>query len=194
MKIKALLHAFTFLIAFLLAVPGQAAAAEGHDAGSFSAALKGLHISRAAPTPAVMALETTMILLKPDAIEKHLTGKVLDRFEVAGFVIRAIKMMQLDEAILREHYAHITHIPVFPALLAFMQRTPVIAMVLEGENCIAKVRELIGPTNSQAAAPGTIRGDFGENMMVNICHASDSAEAATTEIQRFFKDDEVFTF
>lgn len=139
-----------------------------------------------------MALETTMILLKPDAIEKRLTGKVLTRFEHAGFVIRAIKMMQLDEAILREHYAHITHIPVFPALLDFMRRTPVIALVLEGEDCIVKVRELLGPTNSQAAAPGTIRGDFGENMMVNVCHASDSAESAATEIQRFFKDGEVF--
>ncbi len=141
-----------------------------------------------------MALETTMILLKPDAIEKHLTGKVLARFEAAGFVIRAIKMMQLDEAILREHYAHIIDIPVFPQLLAFMQRTPVIAMVLEGENAITRIRELIGPTNSQAAAPGTIRGDFGENMMVNVCHASDSAESAATEIQRFFKDGEVFRF
>jgi nucleoside-diphosphate kinase len=141
-----------------------------------------------------MAHETTMILLKPDAIEKHLTGKVLARFEDAGFVIRAIKMMQLDEAILREHYAHIAHIPAFPALLDFMRRTPVIALALEGEDCIAKVRELLGPTNSQAAAPGTIRGDFGENMMVNVCHASDSAEAAATEIQRFFKDGEVFRF
>lgn len=141
-----------------------------------------------------MAIETTMILLKPDAIEKRLAGTVLARFEAAGFVIRAIKMMQLDEAILRQHYAHITHIPVFPQLLAFMQRTPVIAMVLEGEDAIAKIRELIGPTNSQAAAPGTIRGDFGENMMVNICHASDSTASAATEIRRFFKDGEVFAF
>ena len=141
-----------------------------------------------------MAIETTMILLKPDAIEKRLAGTVLARFEAEGFVIRAIKMMQLDEAILRQHYAHITHIPVFPQLLAFMQRTPVIAMVLEGEDAIAKIRELIGPTNSQAAAPGTIRGDFGENMMVNICHASDSTASAATEIRRFFKDGEVFAF
>ena len=141
-----------------------------------------------------MAIETTLILLKPDALEKKLTGKVLARFEDAGFTLRAIKMMQLDEAILREHYAHITHIPVFPALIAFMQRTPVIALVLEGENAIAAVRELIGPTNSKAAAPGSIRGDFGEDMMVNVCHASDSPESAATEIQRFFKPGEVFQF
>ncbi|MEI8038115.1 MAG: nucleoside-diphosphate kinase [Verrucomicrobiota bacterium] len=141
-----------------------------------------------------MAIETTLILLKPDALEKKLTGRVLARFEAAGFALRAIKMMQLDEAILREHYAHITHIPVFPQLIAFMQRTPVIALVLEGEDAIGKVRELIGPTNSKAAAVGTIRGDFGEDMMVNICHASDSPESAATEIQRFFKPDEVFAF
>ena len=135
-----------------------------------------------------MALETTMILLKPDAIEKHLTGKVLSRFEAAGFSIRAIKMMQLDEAILREHYAHIIDIPVFPALLTFMQRTPVIALVLEGENAIAAIRELIGPTDSQAAAPGTIRKEFAESIEAN------STASAAVEIQRFFKAGEVFAF
>ena len=141
-----------------------------------------------------MALETTMILLKPDAIAKNLTGKVLDRLADAGFVIRAIKMMQLDAAILHEHYAHIVHIPSFPQILAFMQSTPVIALVMEGEDVIARVRALLGPTNSKAAAPGTIRGDYGEDMMVNVCHASDSAEAAAAEIKRFFKDGEVFQF
>ncbi len=145
-------------------------------------------------TASGMACETTVILFKPDAIEKRLTGKVLSRFEEAGFVIRGIKMMQLDDTILREHYAHITHLPVFPALLAFMSRTPVIALVLEGEDAIARVRELLGPTNSLTAAPGTIRGDFGENMMINVCHASDSTESAAIEIRRFFKNAEVFGF
>lgn len=144
--------------------------------------------------PPPMALETTMILLKPDALAKNLTGKVLARFEDAGFVIRAIKMMQLDEAILREHYAHITHIPAFPAVIEFMTSAPVIALVLEGEDVIAKVRELLGPTNSAAAAPGTIRGDFGEDIMRNVCHASDSVEAAAAETKRFFKVGEVFSF
>jgi nucleoside-diphosphate kinase len=140
-----------------------------------------------------MAHETTVILLKPDAFEKHLAGKVIARLEDAGLVIRAIKMMRLDEAILREHYAHIVHLPVFPQLLAFMQRSPVIAMVLEGEDAVAKVRGLIGPTNSKDAAPGTIRGDFGEDMMINVCHASDSTASAAIEIRRFFSEDEVFT-
>ena len=141
-----------------------------------------------------MALETTLILLKPDAIEKHLSGKVLARFEEAGFVIRGIKMMPLDDTILREHYAHVADKPFFPEIVAFMSRTPVIALVLEGEDVIAKVRDLLGPTNSKAADPGTIRGDFGEDMMTNVCHASDSTEAAAAEIKRFFKAGEVFAY
>jgi nucleoside-diphosphate kinase len=82
--------------------------------------------------------------------------------------------------------------PFFPDIVAFMSRTPVIALALEGEEVIGKVRDLLGPTNSKAAAPGTIRGDFGEDMMVNVCHASDSPEAAAAEIKRFFKAGEVF--
>ena len=141
-----------------------------------------------------MALETTLILFKPDAIEKNLAGKVLARFQDAGFAVRAIKMMKLDDAILREHYSHIADKPFFPEIVAFMSKTPVIALALEGEDVIAKVRDLLGPTNSKAAAPGTIRGDFGEVMMINVCHASDSTEAAAAEIKRFFKDGEVFAF
>jgi nucleoside-diphosphate kinase len=153
-----------------------------------------LHIGISAPTASGMALETTLILFKPDAIEKNLTGKVLARFEDAGFIVRGIKMMKLDDAILREHYSHVADKPFFPEIVSFMSRTPVIALALEGENVIDKVRDLLGPTNSKAAAPGTIRGDFGEDVMVNVCHASDSAEAAAAEIKRFFKDGEVFAF
>lgn len=141
-----------------------------------------------------MSHETSLILFKPDAVSKNLTGKVLARFEEAGFRIRGIKMMQLDDAILREHYAHVADKPFFPEIVAFMSRTPVIALALEGEDVIAKVRDLLGPTNSQAAPAGTIRGDFGEDMMVNVCHASDSPEAAAAEIKRFFRDGEVFSF
>ncbi|MES2995669.1 MAG: nucleoside-diphosphate kinase [Verrucomicrobiota bacterium] len=139
-----------------------------------------------------MALETTLILFKPDAIEKNLTGKVLARFQDAGFTIRGIKMMQLDDAILREHYAHVADKPFFPGIVSFMSKTPVIALALEGEDAIAKVRDLLGPTNSKTAPVGTIRGDFGEDMMTNVCHASDSPEAAAAEIKRFFKDGELF--
>jgi len=141
-----------------------------------------------------MANETTLILFKPDAIEKNLTGNVLARFQDAGLTIRGIKMMQLDDAILREHYAHVADKPFFPDIVAFMRRKPVIALALQGEDAIARVRDLLGPTNSKAAPAGTIRGDFGEDMMTNVCHASDSPEAAVAEVQRFFRDGEVFTF
>lgn len=141
-----------------------------------------------------MATETSLILFKPDAIEKNLTGTVLERFQDAGFKVRGIKMMQLDEAILAEHYAHIADRPFFPEIVAFMSKTPVIALALEGEDVISRVRDLLGPTNSKEAALGTIRGDFGEDMMVNVCHASDSPEAAAAELKRFFKDGEVFAF
>jgi nucleoside-diphosphate kinase len=134
-----------------------------------------------------------LILFKPDAVEKKLVGPVLARFQAAGFKIRGIKMMQLDEEVLREHYAHIADKPFFPEIVAFMSKTPVVALALEGENVIAQVRDLLGPTNSKAAPAGTIRGDFGEDMMINVCHASDSPEAAAAELKRFFRDGEVFT-
>jgi len=141
-----------------------------------------------------MSTETSLVLFKPDAVEKRLVGPVLARFQAAGFRIRGIKMMRLDEATLHEHYAHITHLTVFPKIIDFMRQTPVVAVALEGENAIAAIRELLGPTDSKQAPPGTIRGDFGEDKMVNICHASDSPQAAAAELKRFFKDDEIFAF
>jgi nucleoside-diphosphate kinase len=145
-----------------------------------------------------MALETTLILFKPDAIEKNLTGQVLARFQAEGFVIRGIKMLALSDEILAEHYSHIADKPFFPSVREFMQETPVIALALEGENIIARVRDLLGPTDSTQAPAGTIRGDFGfkdtESKMRNVCHASDSVEAAEAEIKRFFQPGEVFKF
>ena len=141
-----------------------------------------------------MAKETTLILLKPDTIEKNLSGTVLERFLKQGLVIRGIKMMTLSDAILAEHYSHVADKPFFPEIVAFMQKTPVIAVALEGEDAIGRVRDLLGPTNSEEAPAGTLRGDLGENMMVNVCHASDSTESAAAEIKRFFNQDEVFSF
>ncbi len=145
-----------------------------------------------------MSSETSLILLKPDAIEKNLAGQVLARFQAAGFVIRGIKMMHLSDEILAEHYSHIADKPFFPAVRSFMQETPVIALALEGDDVIAAVRDLLGPTDSVAAAPGTIRGDFGfkdgDAKMRNVCHASDSVEAAQAELKRFFKDGELFAY
>jgi len=139
-----------------------------------------------------MSTQTTLILFKPDAIEKNLTGTVLSRFQAEGFSIRGIKMMQLDDAILAEHYAHVADKPFFPDIAAFMKRTPVIALALEGDDVISRVRDLLGPTNSQEAPKGTIRGDFGKDMMENICHASDGPDTAAVELKRFFKDGELF--
>jgi nucleoside-diphosphate kinase len=143
-----------------------------------------------------MALETTLILFKPDAVAKNLVGPVLARFDKAGFKIRGLKMMTLSDEILAEHYSHIADKPFFPDVRGFMQETPVIALALEGDDVIAKVRDLLGPTDSNAAAPGTIRGDFGDKggdaKMRNVCHASDGPEAAAAEIKRFFAEGEVF--
>ena len=141
-----------------------------------------------------MSLEITLILFKPDAVTKNITGQVLARFEGAGLKIRGLKMLRLPDALLREHYAHIASKPFFPEVQNFMQQTPVIALALEGENAVSRVRELLGPTDSKKAAKGTIRGDLGVDMMVNVCHASDSVEAAAEEVKRFFADGEVFRF
>ncbi|MEO8617711.1 MAG: nucleoside-diphosphate kinase [Luteolibacter sp.] len=145
-----------------------------------------------------MTPETTLILFKPDAVSKNITGTVLARFQAAGFLIRGIKMMHLSDEILAEHYSHIADKPFFPSVRSFMQEAPVIALALEGENVIAAVRDLLGPTDSMVAAAGTIRGDFGfkdaDAKMRNVCHASDSLEAAQAELKRFFKDDEIFTY
>ncbi len=145
-----------------------------------------------------MSSETTLILFKPDAVAKNLTGQVLARFQEQGFLVRGIKMMRLSDEILAEHYSHIAAMPFFPAVRSFMQETPVIALALEGENVIAAVRDLIGPTDSTQAAAGTIRGDFGfkdaDAKMRNVCHASDSPEAAAAELKRFFGNDEIFAY
>lgn len=137
--------------------------------------------------------ERTLIILKPDSMEKNLTGTVLARFEAAGLTLAACKMIRFDDALVREHYSHLTAEPFFEFLANFMKSRPVIVAILQGENAVAKVRELLGPTKSADAPAGTIRGDFGDKKIVtfNICHASDSPENAAIEIKRFFKPDEV---
>src|SRR5689334_11210309 len=121
-----------------------------------------------------MTMETTLVLLKPDALEKQIVGEVVSRFEKASLRLRGKKMFRFDDILLREHYAHIAAKPFFPDVQEFMQRTPVIALALEGENAVSRVRELLGPTDSKKAPKGTIRGDHGVDVMVNVAHASDS--------------------
>ena len=138
--------------------------------------------------------EKTLIILKPDCMKKNLAGTVLARFESAGLRIVACKMLRMTDALLREHYSHLVDKPFFGGLCDFMKECPVIVGVLQGENAIARVRELLGPTNSALAPAGTIRGDFGDkaNITCNICHASDGAEAAAAEVARFFCENEIF--
>ena len=133
-------------------------------------------------------MEETLIILKPDCMEKRVAGEVISRFEKAGFEIVASKVMLLDGAILREHYAHVADQPFFPEIEAFMSSRSVMPMILSGEDVITKVRDLLGPTNSQEAPKGTIRGDLGTDMMRNVVHASDGPETATAEKKRFFPD------
>jgi len=133
-------------------------------------------------------MEETLIILKPDCMGNRVVGEVISRFEKAGFEIVASKIIQLDAAILREHYAHVADKPFFPEIEAFMSSRTVMPMILSGKDVIAKVRDLLGPTNSQEAAKGTIRGDLGTDMMRNVVHASDGPETAAAEKKRFFPE------
>lgn len=144
--------------------------------------------------PIIMAEETTLILLKPDCVAQGLNGEVLKRFESEGFRIRGCKMIQLTDEVLKDHYSHIADKPFFPEVAGFMKSKPVIAIALGGDNVISHVRDLLGPTDSKAAPKGTIRGDFGQDKMTNVVHASDSPENAAIELKRFFNEGEIFRY
>ena len=137
-------------------------------------------------------MQKTLIIFKPDCMEKRHVGAVLERFEKAGFDVVGCKMIRLTPALLREHYAHVASKPFYPEIERFMSSRPVIVLALQGADVVTKVRDLLGPTDSKKAAKGTIRGDFGADMMVNVVHASDSEENGRIEIARFFKSDEIF--
>ena len=139
-------------------------------------------------------MEQTFIILKPSTISRSLVGDVITRFQRKGLQITGIKMMELSEAVLREHYAHLVDRPFFPLILQSMMATPVIVMVLKGKDAVSVVRSMVGATNCRVAAPGTIRGDFGMSGQENIVHASDSPENAVIEINRFFKPEEIFDY
>ncbi len=139
-------------------------------------------------------MQTTLILLKPDCVAGRVVGEVVKRFEGAGFQIRGCKMFCASPALLREHYAHIADKPFYPEVETFMLKTPVIALALAANDAVARVRDIIGPTDSRKAAKGTVRGDFGVDVMVNIVHASDSLENASIELRRFFQDGELFDY
>ena len=139
-----------------------------------------------------MALEKTLVLLKPCTMQRALAGEIISIFEKKGFRICGMKMMQLTDALLSEHYAHLAEKPFFQRVKDSMMTAPVVALCLEGVDAIATVRTLAGPTNGRNAAPGTIRGSYCVSFQENIVHASDSPETAKVERARFFKPEEIF--
>jgi nucleoside-diphosphate kinase len=139
-------------------------------------------------------METTLVLLKPSCVQRQLMGEVIGRFERRGLRVSGMKMMQLSDDILREHYAHLADKPFFPSLAASMQASPVVALALSGVDAVKVVRQMCGVTNGREAAPGTIRGDLSMSNQQNIVHASDSVENASIELNRFFRPEEVFDY
>ncbi len=139
-------------------------------------------------------MERSFAMLKPDCVQRGLLGKVISRFEKRGLKIVACRMIKMDEKMCKEHYAHHAQKPFFPRLMKFMTSAPVLCMIVEGKDAVEIVRAMCGATNSRAAAPGTIRGDFGMSVQSNIIHASDSRETAEKEIARFFKKDEIYDY
>lgn len=138
-----------------------------------------------------MALQRTFSIIKPDAVSKNVIGEILTRFEKAGLRVVASKMVQLSEREAGGFYAEHKERPFFKDLVGFMTSGPVVVQVLEGDNAIAKNRELMGATNPKEAAPGTIRADFAETIDANAVHGSDSAQSAEREINYFFGNDEI---
>lgn len=138
--------------------------------------------------------EKTLVLVKPDAIQRGLLGEIVTRFEKKGLKLVGVKMIALDEALLREHYAHLADKPFFPGLAKFMQSTPVVAMCWEGLEVVEAVRKITGITKAREAESGSIRGDLAMSVSCNVVHASDSATNAEKEVKRFFKDDEIFDY
>lgn len=139
-------------------------------------------------------MEKTIVLLKPCTVQRGLIGEIITRFERKGLRIAGMKMMQLNEAILNEHYAHLSSKPFFPIVKDSMKAAPVVALCLEGINAVEVVRTMTGATNGRKALPGTIRGDYSMSGQENIVHASDSLETAAVELKRFFNDGETFDY
>ena len=138
-----------------------------------------------------MSVERTLSIIKPDAVGKNVIGEIYSRFEQNGLKIVAARMLRLSDDVAGGFYAEHRERPFFPALIEFMTSGPVVVQVLEGDNAIAKNRELMGATNPQEAAPGTIRADFAQSIDANAVHGSDSPESAAREIAYFFASSDI---
>lgn len=139
-------------------------------------------------------MEQTLAILKPSAVERNLIGDIIKRISDKGLIIAGMKMMQLDERILREHYSHLVDKPFFPSIVESMTASPVVVMCLRGVDAVTVFRNMAGVTNGRQAAPGTIRGDYSMSNQANIVHASDSVDNAKIELARFFKEEEIFDY
>ena len=139
-------------------------------------------------------MEKTLLIIKPSAVLRNLVGEIIRRFEAKGIQICAMKMMQLDDEILDEHYVHLLERPYFKYIKKSMMKSPVIVCVLQGVEVVEIAHHMAGATNGREAAPGTIRGDLSMSIQENIVHTSDTIENAEAEIARFFKENEFFEF
>ncbi len=138
--------------------------------------------------------EKSLIIIKPDAVQRNLIGEIISRIERKGLKIIGIKMISISDALLDEHYAHIKDKPFFPGIRDFMESCPVIVMAIDGINTVSALRLLVGPTKAWEANAGTIRGDFSLSTQSNIVHASDSIENGEIEVTRFFDLPELFSY
>jgi nucleoside-diphosphate kinase len=139
-------------------------------------------------------MERTLVLMKPDAVQRGLAGAIIARFERRGLRIVAMKMIQMDKALAQRHYAVHQSKPFFNDLVKFITSNPLIAAVFEGKNAVEVVRQTMGETNSAKASPGTIRGDFGIDLQYNLVHGSDSVDNAAKEISIFFSPEEILKY
>jgi nucleoside-diphosphate kinase len=141
-----------------------------------------------------LPFERTLVLIKPDAVQRGLVGKVISRFEDKGLQIVGLKLMNVNDAIIDSHYGHLKEKPFFKTLTDFMQSSPLVAMVWQGVDAVEAVRLIVGTTTSRKADAGSIRGDFGMGYSANIIHASDSIENANVEVNRFFNNEEILDY
>ena len=137
-------------------------------------------------------MERSLVLIKPDAMQRGLAGAIISHLEQKGPKLVAIKMLHLDQALARRHYAVHTDKPFFDDVVDYISSAPIIAIIFEGESAVEVVRETMGATDPAKAEPGTIRGDFGLDIERNAIHGSDSVETAEDEIKLFFSQDEIF--
>ena len=138
-----------------------------------------------------MERERTLVLLKPDAVQRRLMGEIIRRIEQKNLNIIAMKMIRVDQKLAETHYEEHREKPFFRELIDFITAGPVVAMVVEGPDAVSVVRRMMGATNPFQAEPGTIRGDFGLDLTANLIHGSDSLESAKIEIRRFFQPEEI---